>query len=112
MKKQNSVKKLGKPAGQRNALIKSQVNDLFRSGYIKTTKARAKVVAGKVDSLMAFVDAKNEKSLSEYITDKNLLAKVCGLKTEGKKSGFVSVKTIKNRPGDNAELVLVELLVK
>jgi ribosomal protein L17 len=112
MKKQNSVKKLGKPAGMRNAMIRSQVNDLLNNGHVKTTKARAQVVAQRVDSLMAFVDQKNEKMLIELIANKALLAKVKEFKTEGKKSGFVSMRTIKNRPGDNAEVVLLELLVK
>lgn len=112
MKKQSSVKKLGKPAGQRNALIKSQVGDLLRNGHIKTTKARAKVVAQKVDTLLAFVDVKNTKEVQEYIADAKLVQKVIKLPTNGKRSGFVSMTTIKNRPGDNSELVLLELLVK
>lgn len=112
MNKKNSVKHLGKPTDQRNALIKSQVKDLFLHGYLKTTKARARAISQKVDALIAFVDEKNEKMISSYMQDTRLSEKVMKLQTDGKKSGFTSITTIKSRPGDRAELVLVELLVK
>jgi len=110
MNKKNSVKHLGKPTDQRNALVKSQVKDFFKYGYLKTTKARAKAVAQKVDILMAFVEDKNLKKVGEYLSDKALSDKVSKLTLNGKKSGYTTITTLKNRAGDNAELVLIELL--
>lgn len=112
MKKKSSIKKLGKPADQRNALIRSQVKDLLERGHIKTTKARAHAVERKVDALMSYVVSQNEKSLGEYLANKDLTKKVLSFNVDGKISGFTSARKVKTRPGDNSELVLLELLVK
>ncbi len=112
MKKKNKVQKLGKAADQRNALIRSQVKDLLERGHIKTTKARAKVVSQRIDSILSFVVEGNSKSVKEFLMDKELFNKVMKFNVEGRKSGFVSLRAIENRSGDNAERVLVELLVK
>jgi large subunit ribosomal protein L17 len=112
MNKKNGVKHLGKSTSQRNALVKSQVKDLLSRGYIKTTKARARAISQKVDSLLAFVEEKNDKKVREYLVDDKLSAKVMTLPTSGRKYGFTSVTSIKSRAGDRAELVLVELLAK
>lgn len=112
MKKQSSVRKLGLPKGEREALIKSQVKDLLQNGHLKTTKSRAKVVAQHVDSLLGHAANNNVKCVEEYLVSKTLVSKVSSLNFENQKTGFVSMRTVKNRPGDNAELVLLELLVK
>ncbi len=112
MNKKNSVKHLGRPTDERNALVKSQVKDLLSHGYLKTTKSRARAISQRIDSLLAFVEEKNVKQVEEYLGKGELCNKVMSLPTNGKKYGFTSVTTIKNRAGDNAELVLVELLVK
>jgi large subunit ribosomal protein L17 len=110
MFKKNGVSKLGKPNDQRDALIKSQVKDIFAHGYIKTTNARAKAVARRVDMLMAFVEDKKLKEVKQYLLDDKLAAKVANSPVNGKRSGYTTSITIKNRPGDNAELVLLELV--
>jgi large subunit ribosomal protein L17 len=110
MRNKNSVKQLGKSKDQREALIKSQVKDLIKNGYLRTTKTRARVVSAKFDSLMAFVDVKNSKQINEYLQDWELTKEMMQLPTNGQKSGFVNLTKIKNRAGDNAEVVLVELI--
>jgi large subunit ribosomal protein L17 len=112
MNKKSGVNKLGKPADQRNALIKSQVKDLLERGHIKTTKQRARAVAQRVDILIAFAVDKNGKSIQEYLTNEALTKKVLAFNTEARRSGFTSITAIKGRSGDNAELVLIELLTK
>ena len=110
MYKKKGVSKLGKPAGERNAMIRSQVKDLLMNGYIRTTKARGKAVVRKLDSLLAFVTDKKMKEVSEYIGDERLESKIVKMDLKGKKSGFATVVQIKNRPGDNSEKVLIELI--
>jgi len=46
------VKKLGKPADQRRALLRSLTTELIRHGQITTTLIRAKVVRGEVDRMI------------------------------------------------------------
>lgn len=110
MYKKKGVSKLGKPAGERNALIKSQVKDLLKNGFIRTTKARGKAVVRKLDSLMSDVTDKKMKTVSEYIADSALEEKVSKMELKGKRSGFATIREIKNRPGDNSEQVLIELI--
>ncbi len=112
MNKKNGASHLGKPKNQRVALVKSQVKDLLDRGHIKTTKARARAVAQRVDILLAFAVDKNAKQIREYLTDDALTQKVMAFETTGRRSGFTSVTTIKGRAGDNAELVLIEMLTK
>jgi large subunit ribosomal protein L17 len=109
MNKKNSVIHLGKAKNQRDALVKSQVKDFFQHGYIKTTKTRAKAVIQKVDILMAFVADKNLKEVTDYIRDDALVSKISKFDTSNKRSGWVYVTPIKNRPGDNSEVVLLEI---
>jgi large subunit ribosomal protein L17 len=110
MYKKNSVNKLGKPADERRALIKSQVKDLIGRGYIKTTKARGKVVVGKLDEIITSVLANKTKTVKEYLTDDKLLEKLTKMNFGDRKTGFASMITIKNRTGDNSEIVLIEIL--
>lgn len=110
MNKKKGVKKLGKPAGERNAMIRSQVKDLIERGHIKTTKPRAKQVIRKLDQLISFVQKKNLKQVSEFLNDEALERKLQKIDFGERKTGFTNLIEIKNRSGDNAELVLVELL--
>jgi len=110
MYKKVGIKKLGKPADERRALIKSQVKDLISRGYIRTTKARAKVVVKEFDQLVTLLVNNKIKQLSEYLMDKNLQEKLTKIDFGDRKTGFSTMTTIKNRPGDNAEIVLIEIL--
>ncbi len=110
MNKKSGVKKLGKPAGERNAMIRSQVKDLIDRGHIKTTKARARQVVRKLDQLVTMTLSSRTKIVIEYLSDNNLVNKLMKMNFGDRKTGFANMVEIKNRPGDNAELVLVELL--
>jgi ribosomal protein L17 len=110
MNKKNGVKKLGKPAGERNAMIRSQVKDLIQRGHIKTTKARGKQVIRKFDQLIGMILAKNNKLVSEYLSDSKAEEQILKLNLGERKTGFATMIEIKNRAGDNAERVLIELI--
>jgi large subunit ribosomal protein L17 len=110
MNKKNGVKKLGKSADQRRALVKSQVKDLIDRGYIRTTKQRAKVVVKVLNQLVSMVLDKRMKQVTEYLMSPSLERKLEKINFGERKTGVASMTTIKNRPGDNAEVVLVEIL--
>ena len=112
MYKKKSISKLGKPKDQREALIKSQVRDLITNGFIKTTKARAKAVSRQFDILMDFVAKNNERELNRYLTNSDVVSKIMKVKVNDHKAGYTGSTVIKSRAGDNAELVLVEILSK
>lgn len=110
MYKKNSVKKLGRPAGERIALIKSQVKDLIERGHIKTTKAKAKQVMAQLDRLITSVQSGKTKTVNEYLKNSDLENKLQKMNFGERKTGFATMVTLKNRAGDNAELVLVEII--
>lgn len=110
MYKKKSVRKLGKPADQRNALLKSQVKDLIERGFIRTTKVRAKEVVRILGKLAHYAEKKNIKKLDEYLKNDLLVSRITKLNLSERKTGIATMIQIKNRPGDNAEQVLVELI--
>lgn len=110
MYKKKSVRKLGKPADQRKALLKSQVKDLIERGFIRTTKVRAKEVVKILGQLAHYAEEKNIKKLDEYLKNDLLVSRITKLNLSERKTGIATMIQIKNRPGDNAEQVLVELI--
>lgn len=111
MYKKKSVKKLGKRKDQRVALIKSQLKDLITHTHLKTTRSRAKVVARELDLLVPFAKERNLRHLFNYLRDKEVANKLIELANSvDKTTGYVTMVGINNRPGDNAERVLIELV--
>ena len=111
MYKKKSVSKLGKPKDQREALIRSQVYDLVKHGYIRTTRARAKQVARTMDIILDHVQKGNKVQVGKFVKDNDLRNKLFGLNLNDRKTGFVTMTALHNRPGDRAEVVLLELQV-
>lgn len=52
MRHHNRIKKFGRPAGQRRALLRSLAEGLIRHGRIKTTPARAKALRRFIEPLV------------------------------------------------------------
>ncbi|GIW57618.1 MAG: 50S ribosomal protein L17 [Candidatus Dojkabacteria bacterium] len=110
MYKKKSVRKLGKPRDQRIALVKSQVKDLIRKGYIKTTVARAKEVVRVLGVLAHYVKSENRRMAEAYLRDERLVSRLSSLDLDRRLTGLARMIKIGNRKGDNAEKVLVELI--
>lgn len=52
MRHHNRIKKFGRPAGQRRALLRSLAEGLIRHGKIKTTPAKAKALRRFIEPLV------------------------------------------------------------
>lgn len=110
------VKKLGKPADQRRALLRSLTTELIRHGRITTTLIRAKVLRSEVDKMITLA---KEGSLSSrrqaigYIFDKQLvhaLFEQAPTRYGNRNGGYTRILHTVPRRGDNAEMAIIELV--
>lgn len=110
------VKKLGRPADQRRALLRSLATELIRHGQITTTKTRAKAVRSEVDQIITLA---KEGSLSarrkaiSYLYDKNLVHSLfenVQQRYGNRNGGYTRVLRTVRRRGDNAEMAVIELV--
>ncbi len=107
-----------KSFAHRDAMKRNLVTSLFLHKSIKTTEKKAKSIIPMVDKLINVVNSKDEMNAIRYANTiiytkeasielfKNIAPKYKG----ERKSGFTRITPIKYRDGDNAKLVLLELV--
>ncbi|PSO48577.1 MAG: 50S ribosomal protein L17 [Cyanobacteria bacterium SW_9_44_58] len=110
------VKKLGRAADQRKALLRSLATELIRHGQIKTTKTRAKAVRSEVEKIITLAKdgslAARRQALG-YLYDKNLVHALFENVQErygDRNGGYTRVSRTIRRRGDNAEMAVIELV--
>ncbi|NJL85632.1 MAG: 50S ribosomal protein L17 [Leptolyngbyaceae cyanobacterium SM1_1_3] len=115
MRHRRRIPKLGKPADQRKALLRSLTTELIRNGRISTTKARAKAVRSEVERMITLA---KEGSLSArrqalgYLYDKQLVHALFDQVPErysDRQGGYTRISRTIRRRGDNAEMAVIEL---
>jgi large subunit ribosomal protein L17 len=110
------VKKLGKPADQRRALLRSLTTELIRHGRITTTLIRAKVLRSEVDKMITL--AKNgsltaRREALGYMFDKQLvhaLFEQAPNRYGTRQGGYTRILHTVPRRGDNAQMAIIELV--
>ncbi len=110
------VPRLGKPADQRKALLRSLATELIRHGRITTTKTRAKAVRSEAERMITLAKdgslAARRRAMG-YLYDKQLVHALFDAAPEryGSRNGGYTrvVRTIRRR-GDNAEMAIIELV--
>ncbi|MBD1835939.1 50S ribosomal protein L17 [Trichocoleus sp. FACHB-90] len=116
MRHRRRVPKLGKPADQRRALLRSLATELIRQGRITTTQTRAKAVRSEVDKMITLA---KDGSLSArrqamgYIYDKQLvhaLFEQAASRYGERNGGYTRILHTVRRRGDNAEMAIIELV--
>ncbi len=118
MRHGDKVKKLGRAAKHRRALMRNLVTSLFEHERIRTTLAKAKVARRSADRMIALsqdntVAARRE--VGRVIQDKTVLKKlfdVIGPRFAGRPGGYTRVLQLGPREGDAAEMALLELVVR
>ncbi len=101
----------------RNAMERSLLTNFFIHKAIKTTAKRAKFITPMIDKLINVVNTKDEMNAIRQVMA-SLYTKEASLelfnnvapKFKGKTSGFTRITPIKYRDGDNAKVVLLELV--
>ncbi|NEO73356.1 MULTISPECIES: 50S ribosomal protein L17 [Moorena] len=110
------VPKLGKPADQRRALMRSLTTELLRHGRITTTKARAKAIRSEVERMITLAKdgslASRRRAIA-YLYDKKLVHSLFAeVKTRygDRNGGYTRILRTVRRRGDNAEISIIELV--
>jgi large subunit ribosomal protein L17 len=114
----DKVKKLGRTAQHRLALMRNLATALFEHERIRTTLAKAKESRRFADRMITFA-LKNtlaaRREVGRDIHDKTVLKKlfdVIGPRFVGRPGGFTRVLRLGPREGDGAEMALLELVVR
>lgn len=109
-------RRLGKSPSHQKAILKNLAISLFENGRITTTTTRGKYLRGYVDRLITFAKKGDLASRRECLKILDNAAAVKKLFDEvgpaayDRTSGFTRMVKYKNRLGDGAELVIIELM--
>ena len=116
MKHRRGFNPLERMSAHRKALHRNMVTSLFRYERIKTTKAKAKAVRRTAERLItrAKVDSvHNRRIASARLYDEGIVAKLftnIGPRMKERPGGYTRIIKLGERPGDAAEMVLLELV--
>jgi len=109
-------RRIGGSGTHQKAIMKNLAIQLFESGKIETTITKAKFLRMFVDKLIIFAKkgdlaARRQclKLLGNYGSVQKLFNEI-GPATYTRSSGFTRIVRLKNRLGDGAEIVQIELL--
>lgn len=111
-------KKLGRKRGHRRELIKNLTTSLILYEKIFTTETKGKVVKAEVEKILTLAkknDLHHRRLILSQLNSKLATLKIfedLNEQFKNKKSGFVRIIKTDSRTGDNAPMVLVELLIK
>jgi len=114
----DKVKKLGRTAQHRLALMRNLVTSLFEHERIKTTLPKAKESRRFADRMITFALKNNvaaRREVGRFIQDKTVLKKlfdVIGPRFAGRPGGYTRVLRLGPREGDGAEMALLELVIR
>jgi large subunit ribosomal protein L17 len=114
----DKVKKLGRTAQHRRALMRNLVTALFEHERIKTTLPKAKESRRQADRMVALAlknTVASRREVGRFVSDKTVLKKlfdVIGPRFAGRPGGFTRVLRLGPREGDGAEMALLELVIR
>ena len=109
-------RKLGRPTDQRVAMLRNMTASLIDNGRIKTTEPRAKELRQTVDKMITLGkkgDLHSRRQALAYIYDKDVVNKLfedVAPKYEDRSGGYTRILKLGPRRGDNAEMVIIELV--
>jgi large subunit ribosomal protein L17 len=120
MRHRISGKRLSRSTGQRNALRRNLISDLFRYERIRTTKAKAASVRGASEKLITMAKHVDEddqvharRMAAKRLRDPEVVMKLfddIAPRYLERPGGYTRVLKLGPRKGDGAEMVLLELV--
>jgi len=116
MRHQKDVKKLSRTASHRNAMLSNMVASVFEHKHIRTTTAKAKVARRLVDRMITHAK-KNTVAARRLVYSKlrrrdivKLLFDDIAPRFATRNGGYSRVLKLGRRPGDGAEISILELV--
>ncbi|MDR3167225.1 MAG: 50S ribosomal protein L17 [Treponema sp.] len=116
MKHKRGFNPLERASAHRKALHRNMVTSLFRYERIRTTKAKALEIRRSAEKLItrAKVDSvHNRRIVSARLFDEGIVAKLftdIALRMKERPGGYTRILKLGERPGDAAEVVILELV--
>lgn len=124
MRHQIAGYRLGRSTGQRNALRRTLIRQLFEHERITTTRAKASAIRGQAEELITLAKNSGSKTDIEKVNARRLAASYLGNAPESVKKlfddlgpryskrpgGYTRMLKLGPRLGDNADMVLLELV--
>jgi large subunit ribosomal protein L17 len=116
MNHRKSFRILNRDAAHRRATLKSMVTSLLKHERIRTTRPKALEVRRRAEKMItrAKLDSvHNRRIVRRQIEDKAVLAKLfteVGPRFTARPGGYTRILKLGRRPGDAAEMVLLELV--
>ncbi len=111
-------RRLGGSASHQKAIMRNLTISLFNSGKITTTSAKARYIRSFVDKLITIAkkdDLAARRNCIRLLGNTEAVQKLFNEISPGmydRSSGFTRIIKYKNRSGDGAQLVIMELLKK
>jgi large subunit ribosomal protein L17 len=116
MRHQNKINPLGRTSQHRKAMLSNMATSLIMHKHITTTTAKAKVLRRYVEPLLTRAkkdSTHNRRMVFSVLRSKEAIDKLFGEiaeKIATRPGGFTRVIKVANRPGDNADMALIELV--
>jgi large subunit ribosomal protein L17 len=124
MRHQVAGKKLNRNSGQRNALRRTLIKQLFEHERIQTTKAKAEAIRGDAEKLITLARNSGKGSDIAKVNARRLAAarlggapetvkklfEDIGPRYENRNGGYTRMFQLGPRKGDAAEMVILELV--
>jgi len=116
MRHRKAGRKLGRSGGHRRALYRNLVTELFRHERIKTTEAKAKAVRPKAERLITLGKRGTlhaQRLAAGRLNDPVILKKLfdeIAPRYQDRPGGYTRILKLGHRQGDNAPMVLIELV--
>ena len=112
-------RKLGTDASHTKAIKKNLLVNLFTNDRIKTVESRAKEVRGEVDRVITWAkkgDLHSRRLAIAKVGDKELVREVFEKAAQGmwadRPGGYTRIMKLGPRKGDNAPMVILELVTE
>lgn len=118
MRHGRKIKKLGRTASHRKALIKNLLRSLFIHERIKTTLAKAKLAQKQAERLIRYAQDKSvahQRYVFRFLQNKQLVKHLVyeiAPRFQNQQGGYTRIFKLDHRVGDNAEMALLELTIK
>jgi large subunit ribosomal protein L17 len=116
MPHQIAQKRLSRTDGGRRALLRSMATSFFKYEKIETTSVKAKQVSIVVEKLISTArkgDLHSRRQVAAYLLEPAVVKKLCDQIAPALKDrtgGYTRITKTRVRPGDAAELSLLELV--
>ena len=111
--------KLGTDASHTKAMKRSLVCSLFLNDRLKTTETRAKAIRGDVDRIITWAkrgDLHSRRLAIAKLNDKEIVREVFEKVQQGmwadRQGGYTRIMKLGTRKGDNASMVIMELVTE